>query len=60
MALLDGAQRSATIIAETETTCLMLARQRFTKILKDEPAFALTLLRTLASRVRELEASPSD
>jgi CRP/FNR family transcriptional regulator, cyclic AMP receptor protein len=60
MALLDGAPRSATIVAETETVCLMLARQRFTKVLKDEPTVAFALLRTLAARVRELEASPAD
>jgi CRP/FNR family transcriptional regulator, cyclic AMP receptor protein len=60
MALVDGARRSATIVAETETVCLMLARKPFTKILKDEPAVALALLRTLAARVRELEAPPAD
>jgi hypothetical protein len=38
----------------------MLARKPFTKILKDEPAVALALLRTLAGRVREVEASPAD
>jgi CRP-like cAMP-binding protein len=59
MALLDGARRSATIVAETATACLMLTRKRFTKVLRDEPTVALTLLRTLASRVRELEASPA-
>jgi CRP/FNR family transcriptional regulator, cyclic AMP receptor protein len=60
MALVDGAPRSATIVAETETACLMLTRKRFAKILRDEPAVALALLRTLAARVRELEASPAD
>jgi CRP-like cAMP-binding protein len=60
MALIDGAPRSATIVAETETVCLMLARKRFIKILKDEPGVVLTLLGTLAGRVRELEASPAD
>ena len=60
MALLDGAPRSATIVAETGTACLMLTRKRFTKLLRDEPTVALTLLRTLAARVRELEALPAD
>jgi CRP/FNR family transcriptional regulator, cyclic AMP receptor protein len=60
MALLDGAPRSATIVAETETACLLLSRKRFAKILKDEPAVALALLRTLAARVRDLEAAPAD
>ena len=59
MALLDGAPRSATIVAATGTACLMLTRKRFTKVLRDEPTVALALLRTLAARVRELEASPA-
>ena len=57
MALVDDAPRSATVLAETETVCLMLARKRFTKMLEKDPAVALALLRTLATRVRELEAS---
>ena len=52
--------RSATIVAETETTCLMLTRKRFAKVLRGEPSVALALLGTLAARVRELEASPAD
>lgn len=60
MALLDGAPRSATVIAKSETVCLLLARKPFAKILKNEPAVAFALLRTLAARVRELEASPAD
>jgi CRP-like cAMP-binding protein len=60
MSLIDGAPRSATIVAETETTCLMLTRTRFAKIVRNEPAVAVALLRTLAARVRKLEASPAD
>ena len=60
MALLDGAPRSATVVAKTETICLMLARKRFESVLKDEPAVAYALLRTLAGRLRELDASAAD
>jgi CRP-like cAMP-binding protein len=60
MALLDGAPRSATVVAKSETICLMLDRKRFEKVLKDEPAVAYALLRTLASRLRELDASAAD
>ena len=60
MALLDGAPRSATIVAETETACLMLTRRRFAKVLRAESSVAFALLGTLAARVRELEASPAD
>lgn len=60
MALVDDAPRSVSIVAETETTCLMLTRRRFAKVLRGEPTVVLALLRTLAARVRELEASPAD
>ena len=43
------------------TARIVLTREvRFTKVLRDEPTVALTLLRTLAARVRELEALPAD
>jgi CRP-like cAMP-binding protein len=57
MALLDGAPRSATVVAKTETICLMLARKQFEKVLKAEPTVAHAMLRTLAGKVRELDAS---
>jgi CRP/FNR family transcriptional regulator, cyclic AMP receptor protein len=57
MALLDGAPRSATVVAKSEAICLLLARKKFEKVLKDEPAVAYALLRTLAARLRELDAS---
>ena len=60
MTLLDGAPRSATVVAKSETICLMLARKQFEKVLKDEPAVAYALLRTLAARLRELETSAAD
>jgi CRP/FNR family transcriptional regulator, cyclic AMP receptor protein len=60
LALLDGAPRSATVVAKSETICLMLARKQFEKVLKDEPAVAYALLRTLAARVRELDKTATD
>jgi CRP-like cAMP-binding protein len=60
MALVDGAPRSATVVAEGETTCLVLSRRAFAGVLEAEPAVAAALLRTLAARVRELEANPAD
>lgn len=57
MALIDGAPRSATVVATRETVCLVVPRRPFAKLLKEEPAISFALLRTLAARVRELEAS---
>ena len=60
MALFDAVQRSATVVADTEMTCLRLGRTAFLKILRDEPSVALALLRTLADRVRSLQSAPTD
>jgi CPA1 family monovalent cation:H+ antiporter len=57
MALLDGAPRSADVIAEGEVLALTIGRAPFTKLLRKEPALASALLRTLAARLRAAEAS---
>lgn len=56
MALLDDAPRSADVVAEGEVLALTIDRAGFTKLLRAEPALALTLLRTLAARLRAAEA----
>jgi CRP/FNR family transcriptional regulator, cyclic AMP receptor protein len=60
MALIDGAPRSATVVAKTETICLMLARKQIDKVVGAEPAVARALLRTLAARLREHDESAAD
>ena len=60
MALFDDAPRSATVVADTEMTCLRLGRSAFLKILRDEPSVSLALLRALADRARKLQSAPTD
>lgn len=57
MALLDGAPRSADVVAEDEVLALTIDRSGFSKLLNAEPALAQTLLRTLAARLRAAETS---
>jgi CRP-like cAMP-binding protein len=57
MALLDGAPRSADVIAEGEVLALTIDRSGFTKLLSAEPMLAQALLRTLAARLRAAETS---
>jgi CRP-like cAMP-binding protein len=57
MALLDGAPRSADIVAEGEVLTLTIDRPRFAKLLRAEPALAQALLSTLAGRLRAAERS---
>lgn len=55
MALIDGRPRTATIVADTELTCLRLGRSAFQKVLRNESSVSLALLNALAGRIRDLE-----
>jgi len=59
MALLDGAPRSADVVADGEVLTLTIGRSSFGKLLRKEPALAQALLRTLAARLRAAERSPA-
>jgi CRP-like cAMP-binding protein len=57
MALLDGAERSATVVAENELQTMRIPRAPFLRLLKSEPTITIALLTRLAGRVRALEKS---
>ena len=50
--LLDGAGRTRTIEAETETTLMVIGRSDFLRLLEKEPKIAVTMLVTVAARLR--------
>jgi CRP/FNR family cyclic AMP-dependent transcriptional regulator len=53
MAVLDGAPRSASVIAEMPTTCLILASWEFNSFLKVHPEVALDVLPFVVKKFRE-------
>ncbi len=55
MALLDGAPRSADVVADGEVLTMWIGQQAFGKLLRSEPALAVALLRTLAARLRDAQ-----
>ena len=57
MALLDGAPRSASIVAVTDVVLFRLGRAKFAKLLRSEPSVALALLKTLAARLRAIQGA---
>ena len=57
MALLDGAPRSAGVVADGNVLTLTIGRSSFRKLLRAEPALTEALLRTLAARLRAVERS---
>lgn len=54
MAVLDRGLRVASVVAAEPTTCLAIAAWDAERLLLAEPELALALLRTLATRLREL------
>lgn len=53
MAVLDGAPRSASVVATAETSCLVLASWEFNSFLKTHPEAALDILPIIVKRFRE-------
>jgi CRP-like cAMP-binding protein len=54
LSVLDCRPRVAQVITNEPTTCLALATWDFEAVVKQEPAVALSILRGLAGRLREL------
>ena len=57
VALLDGAPRSASVVAETPLVTIRLFRRTLLKMLQAEPQLALKILDSLVRRVRALTSS---
>jgi CRP-like cAMP-binding protein len=54
MALVDQSKRAASAVAETRCVLLALNRNDFLNLIRTKPAFAVSLLRALAERLRFL------
>jgi CRP/FNR family cyclic AMP-dependent transcriptional regulator len=52
MALLDRQPRSAAAIASSDCRVAAITEQRFTRLVSQNPYFALELMRVMAERVR--------
>jgi CRP/FNR family transcriptional regulator, cyclic AMP receptor protein len=57
MAVLDGARRTADVIAEEATECLVLPSWDFNSIMKSHPEMALAILPVVVARFRETNAA---
>ena len=56
MALLDQSPRAASAVAETDAELLAINRNDFLSLVRTKPAFAVSLLRSLAERLRRMIA----
>lgn len=55
LALLDGGPRTASVVAETPMTLLVLGQREFAGLIDEVPGLAHKILTSLAQRVRELD-----
>jgi CRP/FNR family cyclic AMP-dependent transcriptional regulator len=53
LSVLDRQPRNASVIADVPTSCLALASWDFEKILLEQPALTLSILRGVATRLRD-------
>jgi CRP/FNR family transcriptional regulator, cyclic AMP receptor protein len=57
LSVLDRMPRNASVVADVTSTCLALASWDFEKVLMDQPALTLSILRGVATRLREVTES---
>src|SRR3954447_1399521 len=55
LSLLDHGPRTATVVADTDTSVLVIDQRHSLPVLDEVPALAHKLLATLASRIREFD-----
>ena len=55
MALIDGGPRTATVVAETETTTFAIATWDFRALVKKRPGMSWSLLLSMTERLREAQ-----
>lgn len=60
MAVLDGAERTATVVADSDLEVLMIGRKDLLRLLETEPKVAIAMLASMTARLRAAQSSPRD
>ena len=60
MAVLDGAERTATVVAETDIEVMVIGRKDLLRLLETEPKVAIAMLASVTARLRAAQSSPRD
>ena len=60
MALLDEEKRAASAVAKTDCEVFEVTRERFEKMVADQPSFALQVMSKMADRIRHITQVLSD
>jgi len=60
LALLDGGERTASVVAATPMLSIRIFKRAFDRLIAEEPGVAARMLSVLAGRVRRAERPPGD
>jgi CRP/FNR family cyclic AMP-dependent transcriptional regulator len=60
LALLDGGERTASVVAETPMLCVRIFKRAFDRLIAEEPGVSARMLSVLAGRLRKAERPPAD
>jgi CRP-like cAMP-binding protein len=60
MAVLDGAERTATVTSDSDIEVMVIGRTDLLRLLETEPKLAVAMLTSMAARLRATQSSPSD
>lgn len=60
MAVIDGAERTATVIAETDIEVMVIGRKDLLRLLEAEPKMAIAILQSVTARLRGTVSGPRD
>ena len=60
LALLDGGERTASVVAATPMLCVRIFKRAFDRLIAEEPGVSARMLSVLAGRLRKAERPPAD
>jgi CRP/FNR family transcriptional regulator, cyclic AMP receptor protein len=60
LALLDGGERTASVVAATPMLCIRIFKRAFDRLVDEEPGVSARMLSVLAGRLRQAERPPAD
>jgi CRP-like cAMP-binding protein len=60
LALLDGGERTASVVAATPVLCIRIFKRAFDRLIAEEPGVSARMLSVLAGRLRQAERPPTD
>jgi CRP-like cAMP-binding protein len=60
MAVIDGAERTATVVSESDIEVMVIGRKDLLRLLETEPKVAIAMLQSITARLRSVVSSASD